>query len=140
LPELGLVFASDGILDASMALLDDAVEKADATMKLNMNGDEDEEQDDLVQGIAFATLGENGTKPHLMVSFHTGAPVVEIEVESSHDDLLRFCKTTISSQCTKRRLDLLWKTSGPTCHGVHLLSDSERSLPRWSHGDDCLVR
>jgi hypothetical protein len=51
-----------------MALLDDALDKEDAPMHAVGVNNEEADEEDLVQGIAFATLGRNGTKPHLMVS------------------------------------------------------------------------
>jgi hypothetical protein len=51
-----------------MALLDDAFDKEDAPMHAMGTNNEEADEEDLVQGIAFATLGRNGTKPHLMVS------------------------------------------------------------------------
>lgn len=60
------MFASDGVLDASMALLDDAADE-DETMKWKEDENDEDDEEDLVQAIAFATLGKNGSKPHLMV-------------------------------------------------------------------------
>lgn len=80
LPELQLVFASNGLLDASMALLDDASEedilKKVSNKEADAQGegedeakeeDDDDDEEDVIQDIAFAHLGLAGSKPHLMV-------------------------------------------------------------------------
>jgi hypothetical protein len=66
LPELDLVFASDGLPDGSLALIDDASGDTDDSRMV----DPDEDEDDLIQGMIFAPLASRGSKPHLIVSLH----------------------------------------------------------------------
>lgn len=77
-----------------MALLDDALDKEEAPMHAVVTNDEEVDEEDLVQGIAFATLGHHGTKPHLMVS------CIQTDLQKGIarrlEPTIRSCTTTIS--------------------------------------------